>query len=186
MLDIKLIRDQPDAVAAALADKGGAELIHEILARDTDRRRLIKEVEDLKALRNKASEAIGQAKRRGEDASVEQARMREVGDRVKALDADVKAIDEVIEGLLVQVPNVPHPSVPRGKSDEDNVEVRRWGTPRQFEFTPKPHEEVGEALNLLDMERATKIAKARFGVLWGQLSAPGPPPGQVPADPHTP
>src|SRR5205807_8466002 len=94
MLDIKLIRDQPDAVATALADKGGAELIHEILARDTDRRRLIKEVEDLKALRNKASEAIGQAKRRGEDASAEQARMREVGDRVKTLDAEVKVVDE--------------------------------------------------------------------------------------------
>ena len=112
MLDIKLIRDQPDAVATALADKGGAELIHEILARDADRRRLIKEVEDLKALRNKASEAIGQAKRRGEDASAEQTRMREVGDRIKALDADVKAVDEAIGGLLVQVPNVPHPSVP--------------------------------------------------------------------------
>src|SRR3989442_10319247 len=170
MLDIKLIRDQPDAVATALADKGGAELIHEILARDGDRRRLIKEVEDLKALRNKASEAIGQAKRRGEDASDEQDRMREVGDRIKTLDADVKAVDAAIESLLAQVPNVPHPSVPRGKSDEDNVEVRRWGTPRAFDFTPKPHEEVGEALHLLDMERGTKLAKSRFGVLWGDLS----------------
>jgi len=170
MLDIKLIRDQPDAVATALADKGGAELIHEILARDGDRRRLIKEVEDLKALRNKASEAIGQAKRRGEDASAEQARMREVGDRIKTLDADVKAIDEAIESLLAQVPNVPHPSVPRGKSDEDNVEVRRWGTPRTFDFTPKPHEDVGEALHMLDMERGSKLAKSRFGVLWGDLA----------------
>jgi seryl-tRNA synthetase len=170
MLDIKLIRDQPDAVATALADKGGADLIHEILARDGERRRLIKEAEDLKALRNKASEAIGQAKRRGEDASAEQARMREVGDRIKALDADVTAVDDAIEALLAQVPNVPHPSVPRGKSDADNVEVRKWGTPRQFDFTPKPHEEVGEALGVLDMERATKIAKTRFAVLWGDLS----------------
>jgi len=170
MLDIKLIRDQPEGVTAALADKGGAELIPEIQARDAARRRLIKEAEDLKALRNKASEAIGQARRRGEDAAAEQARMREVGDRVKALDADVKAVDEVIEGLLAQVPNVPHPSVPRGKSDADNVEVRRWGTPRTFDFAPKPHEEVGEALGLLDMERATKIAKTRFAVLWGALS----------------
>ena len=170
MLDIKLIRDQPDAVATALADKGGAELIHEILARDGDRRRLIKEAEDLKAMRNKASEAIGQAKRRGEDASAEQARMREVGDRIKTLDADVNAVDAAIERLLVQVPNVAHPSVPRGKSDEDNVEVRRWGTPRQFDFTPKPHEEVGEALGLLDMDRATRIAKSRFAVLWGSLA----------------
>ena len=170
MLDIKLIRDQPDAVATALADKGGAELIHEILARDAERRRLIKDAEDLKALRNRASEAIGQARRRGEDASAEQARMREVGDRIKALDAEVKAVDEAIEALLVQVPNLPHPSVPPGKSDEENVEVRRWGTPRRFDFKPKAHEEVGGDLGLLDMDRASRLAKSRFAVMWGPLA----------------
>jgi seryl-tRNA synthetase len=170
VLDLRLIREQPEAVARRLADKGGAELIEEILARDTERRRLLKESEELKALRNRASEAIGQARRRGEDASAEQARMREVGDRVKTLDAGLKAVDEAIEALLAQVPNLPHPSVPPGKSDEDNVEVRRWGTPGAFSFTPRPHEEVGEALGLLDMERAGRIAKARFAVLWGPLA----------------
>jgi seryl-tRNA synthetase len=170
VLDLKLIREQPEAVARALADKGGVELIDEILRSDVERRRLLKEAEELKALRNRASEAIGQARRRGEDASAEQARMREVGDRIKALDLELKAVDEVIEGLLVQVPNVPHPSVPPGKSDADNVEVRRWGTPRQFTFTPRPHEEVGEALGLLDMERAARMAKARFAVMWGPLA----------------
>ena len=170
MLDLRLIREQPEMVAQALADKGGAALIQEILARDADRRRLIKEAEDLKALRNRASEAIGQARRRGEDASAEQARMREVGDRVKALDAELKAVDGAIDALLLQVPNLPHPSVPPGKDDGDNVEVRRWGTPREFSFPPKPHEEVGEALGLLDMERAGRIARARFGVLWGALA----------------
>ena len=185
MLDIKLIRDQPDAVATALADKGGAELIHEILARDAERRRLIKDAEDLKALRNRASEAIGQARRRGEDASAEQARMREVGDRIKALDAEVKTVDAAIEALLAQVPNVPHPSVPRGKSDADNVEVRRWGTPRDFAFAPRPHEEVGEALGLLDMDRAAKIARARFAVMWGALSRLERALGQFMLDLHT-
>ena len=170
MLDLRLIREQPEMVARALTDKGGAALIQEILARDADRRRLITEAEDLKALRNRASEAIGQARGRGEDASAEQARMREVGDRVKALDVELKALDGAIDALLVQVPNIPHPSVPPGKDDGDNVEVRRWGTPREFPFTPKPHEEVGEALGLLDMERAGKIARARFGVLWGALA----------------
>jgi seryl-tRNA synthetase len=170
VLDLKLIREQPEAVARALADKGGAELIDDILKVDVERRRLLKEAEELKALRNRASEAIGQAKRRGEDASAEQARMREVGDRIKALDVELKAVDEAIEALLVQVPNVPHPSVPPGKSDADNVEVRRWGTPRRFTFTPRPHEEVGEALGLLDMERAGRIAKARFAVMWGALA----------------
>jgi seryl-tRNA synthetase len=167
VLDIKQIRDQPDAVERALAQKGGAELIKEILAADADRRRLIKETEDLKALRNRASEAIGQAKRKGEDASAEMAKMREVADRVKALDGDLKTLDERVDDLVAQVPNLPHPSVPPGTSDADNVEVRRWGTPRTFAFTPKPHEDVGEALGLLDSERAVKLAKSRFTVLWG-------------------
>jgi seryl-tRNA synthetase len=170
MLDLRLIREQPDAVARGLADKGGAELVPEILARDGERRRLIKEAEDLKAQRNVASEAIGRARKAGQDAGAEQARMREVGDRIKALDAEVKAVDAAIEALLAQVPNLPHSSVPAGKSDEDNVEVRRWGTPRAFRFEPKPHEELGAALGLLDMDRASRLAKSRFAVMWGSLA----------------
>jgi seryl-tRNA synthetase len=166
VLDVKVIREQPDAVERALAQKGGADLVKQILAADTDRRRLIKDTEDLKAQRNRASEAIGQAKRKGEDASAEMARMREVGDRIKALDGELKVIDERVEQLIEQVPNLPHPSVPPGTSDADNVEVRTWGTPRAFDFAPRPHEEVGEALNLLDSERAVKLAKSRFTVLW--------------------
>jgi seryl-tRNA synthetase len=168
MLDLRLIREQPEAVARALADKGGGDLIEAILARDTERRRLIKETDDLKALRNRASAEIGKA--RGAVSEEQRAEMRRVGDRVKLLDAELKAVDDAIEALLVQVPNVPHPSVPPGKSDADNVEVRRWGTPRVFDFPPRPHEEVGEALGLLDMERAVKIAKARFAVMWGPLA----------------
>ncbi len=170
MLDLRLIRERPEEVERRLADKGGAGLVKDILARDADRRRVLKEAEDLKALRNRASEAIGQAKRRGEDASAEQSRMREVGEHIKALDAELKGIDTAIEALLVQVPNLPHPSVPAGKSDEDNVEVRRWGAPRAFPFPPRPHEEIGADLGLLDLERAVKIAKARFAVMWGPLA----------------
>ena len=170
MLDLRLIRERPDEVQRALARKGGAELIPEILARDVERRRLLKEVEDLKARRNTASEAIGRAKKAGQDAGAEQARMREVGDRIKALDAGLKTVDEAIEALLVQVPNLPHPSVPPGKSDEENVEIRRWGTPRRFDFPPRPHEDVGAGLGLLDMDRAAKLAKSRFAVMWGPLA----------------
>jgi seryl-tRNA synthetase len=166
VLDLKLIREQPEAVERGLADRGGAELVKEIQARDAERRRLIKEAEDLKALRNRASEAIGQAKRRGADASAEMARMREVSDRIKALDADVKAVDAVIERLLLQIPNLPDPSVPPGQTEAENVEIRRWGTPREFAFAPKPHEELGEALGLLDFGRAARMAKSRFTVLW--------------------
>ena len=169
MLDLKLIREQPDAVAERLARRGAGAtaLIKELLTADTTRRRLVKEAEDLKAQRNRASEAIGQAKRRGEDASTEQARMREVGDRIKALDGEVKTVDEEIARLLLQLPNLPHPSVPIGARSEDNPEIRQWGEPRKLAFTPKSHEEIGEALGLLDFERATKIAKSRFTVLWG-------------------
>ena len=171
MLDLKLIREQPAEVERGLAARGeSTALVKEILAVDADRRRLVKETEDLKALRNRASEAIGQAKRRGEDATAEQARMREVGDRVKVLDAEIKAADERIEALVLQLPNIPHPSVPSGLTEAENVEVRRWGTPRQFAFQPKPHEEIGEALGLLDLERAAALAKSRFAVLWGPLA----------------
>jgi seryl-tRNA synthetase len=168
VLDVRLIREQPEAVRRGLATKGGAELIDELLVLDTERRRLVRESEDLKALRNKASEAIGQAKRRGEDAGAEQTRMREVGERIKTLDAELKSVDERLEGLLLQLPNVPHPSVPVGKGEDDNVEVRHWSEPRTFGFPPKPHEEVGAALGL-DTERATRIAKARLERALAQL-----------------
>jgi seryl-tRNA synthetase len=170
VLDIRLIRENPEAVERGLADRGGAELIRPVLAQDAERRRLVRESEGLKALRNKASEAIGQAKRRGEDAAAEQARMREVGDRIKALEAELKAADAEIERLLLQVPNLPDPSVPPGQTEDKNVEVRRWGAPRDFGFAPKPHEEIGEALGLMDFQRAARIAKARFVVLWGPLA----------------
>ena len=168
MLDLRLIREQPDAIARALADKGGSDLVRAILERDTERRRLVKEADDLKALRNRTSAEL--AKYRGNVPEELRAEMRGVGDRVKALDTELAAVDEAIQALLVQVPNVPHPSAPPGKSDADNVEVRRWGAPRAFGFTPRPHDEVGEALGLLDMERAARIARARFGVLWGPLA----------------
>ncbi|HEV2057420.1 MAG TPA: serine--tRNA ligase, partial [Methylomirabilota bacterium] len=170
MLDIKLIRENPEAVERGLADRGGAELVRPVLAQDAERRRLVRESEDLKALRNKASEAIGQAKRRGENAAAEQARMREVGERIKALEAELRVVDAEIERLLLQIPNLPDASVPPGQTEDKNVEVRRWGAPREFGFAPKPHEEIGEALGLMDFERAARMAKARFVVLWGPLA----------------
>ena len=167
MLDLRLIREQPEMVARALAIKGGAELVKQVVALDASRRELIRKADDLKADRNRASEAIGQAKKRGEDASAEMARVRDVGDRIKTLDAELKQIDEQLDALAAQLPNLPHESVPPGRGEDDNVEVRRWGTPRAFGFAPKPHDEIGEALGLLDPERAVKLAKARFNVLWG-------------------
>ncbi|MBI4247479.1 MAG: serine--tRNA ligase [Candidatus Rokubacteria bacterium] len=169
MLDLRLLREQPDAVAQRLVTRGGGSepLIRQLLALDAERRGTLREAEDLKAERNRASEAIGQAKRRGEDASAEMARMREVGDRIKAFDADLKAGAARLDALLLQIPNIPHASVPTGRSAADNPVVREWGAPRTFDFTPKPHEELGEALGILDFERAAKIAQSRFTVMWG-------------------
>ena len=168
MLDLRLIREQPAGAGREVEERAVKELIPAILARDTERRRLIKEADDLKALRNRTSAEL--ARYRGDVPEELRAQMRTVGERVKTLDVELNAVDEGIEALVVQVPNVPHPSVPPGKSDADNVEVRRWGTPRDFAFAPKPHEEVGEALGVLDMERAVKIAKSRFAVMWGPLA----------------
>ena len=170
MLDIKLIRDDPAAVERALATRGAAISLAPVLEADAARRRLVSEAEELKAERNRASEAIGRAKRRGEDAQVATARMREVSDRIKTLDQRVKEADGRLEALLLEIPNVPHASVPVGASADDNVEVRRWGTPRDFAFAPRQHFEIGEALGILDFDRAAKIAKARFTVMWGAAS----------------
>ncbi|MGH7326106.1 MAG: serine--tRNA ligase [Candidatus Rokuibacteriota bacterium] len=171
MLDLRILREEPEAVERGLAARGESPApVKEILHLDVDRRRRVREAEELKAERNRVSEAIGQAKRRGQDAGAEQARMREAGDRIKTLDDEIKHLDEQIERLLQQLPNLPHPSVPPGLTDAENVEVRRWGSPREFGFPPRPHEEVGERLGLLDLERAARMAKSRFSVLWGPLA----------------
>jgi seryl-tRNA synthetase len=167
VLDIRLIREQPEAVERALATRGGAELVREILEADEMRRRLLTETEGQKAQRNRASDAIGEARRRGEDTSAAMARMREVADRIKTLDAQVREVEARRDALLLQLPNLPHASVPVGRSSDDNVEVRRWGEPRRFDFAPREHFEIGEALGVLDFERASKLAKSRFVVMWG-------------------
>jgi seryl-tRNA synthetase len=170
MLDLRLIREETEAVERALALRGAEVSLRPVLDADAERRRLVKEAEDLKAERNRASDAIGQARRRGERPEAAMARVREIGERIKALDAEAREAEQRLEGLLLLLPNVPHPSVPAGRAAEDNREVRRWGAPRAFAFEPRQHFEVGEALGLLDFERAGKIAKSRFVVMWGQAA----------------
>ncbi|MBI2154140.1 MAG: serine--tRNA ligase [Candidatus Rokubacteria bacterium] len=166
MLDVKVIREHPEEVARALETRGGAESVQRLLDLDTDRRRRVTAVESLKAERNKVTEQIAQAKRRGESPAEDIARMRKLGDEIRDLDAAVGEVEKEMQALLLQLPNLPHPSVPVGGAQE-NQEVRRWGTPRRFAFDPKPHWEVGERLGILDFERAAKLAKSRFVVLWG-------------------
>jgi seryl-tRNA synthetase len=169
VLDLRRVRDDAEAVARALASRGADAdaALGPLLAADGRRRALLKEAEELKAQRNRASEAIGVARRRGEDTAAEAARMRGVGDRIKALDVELKIVESEIHTTLLAVPNLPHESVPVGGGPDGNREVRRWGEPRRFDFEPLPHWDVGEKLGILDFERAAKIAKSRFVVLWG-------------------
>jgi seryl-tRNA synthetase len=168
MLDPRFIREHPDAVRTALENRGAQVPLAELLGADARRRELLQDVEERKARRNRASEAVAAAKRRGEDAAAAIADSRSLGEEIKALDAQVRQVDAELTTLALQIPNIPHPSVPVGRSAEENPEVRRWGTPRDFGgFTPRPHWEVGEVLGILDFERAAKIAKSRFAVLWG-------------------
>ena len=168
MLDLRLIRTQPDTVREALARRGHVpESLDELLAADEERRRVLVEVEALRAQRNVVSEQISQLKRQKQDANEQIVAMREVSDRIKQLDEQVKAVDERVEALLLHLPNLPHPSVPAGKDESENPEVGRWGEPRQFDFEAKPHWEIGEALRIIEFERATKISGSRFYVLRG-------------------
>ena len=164
MLDIKLIRDNPDAVRTRLATRGGGDeaRVNEIIALDEHRRKLLTESEGLKAERNKVSKEIGLLKSKGQDVSAAMTRMKLVGDQIASLDAEVAAFDGRLQNVALMIPNLPHTSVPVGKDATDNPEVRRWGEPPKFAFAPKPHWEIGEKLGILDFPRAAKISGSGF------------------------
>ncbi len=170
MLDVKALRDDPEGVKARLARRNSGEA-NDALARlldiDARRRPILLEVENLKAERNRASEAIGKKAKAGEAVSALREETRALGDRIKALDAGLAALDAERDALALTIPNLPHPSVPDGRGSDDNVEVRRWGTPPEMTFTPKPHWDIGEALGLLDFARGAKVTGARFTLYWG-------------------
>lgn len=162
MLDLKFVRENPEVVEEAIKKRGGEMSLADFLALEKQRRQLLQEVEQLKSRRNKVSEIIAQKKKAGEDAQDLIEQMRSVSQEIKEMDEKLKAIEDDIHVSLLNIPNIPHSSVPVGQSDEDNLEVRRWGEPRQFTFEPKPHWEVAEGLGILDFERAGKVSGARF------------------------
>jgi seryl-tRNA synthetase len=167
MLDIRLIREQPDAVKAGIIRRGDdPQIIDTILELDLHRRELLQEVEQLKATRNTVSKEIGKMK----DAVAREAKiveMRTVADAITELDKKVGAVEGDFERLMLLVPNLPHPDVPTGVSEEDNIVVRTEGTRREYDFTPKPHWELGEQLGIIDFERGVKLSGTRFFVLKG-------------------
>ena len=167
MHDLTYFRNNLDQVAARLATRGFEFSLDRFRELDANRRSAIRETEELKARKNSASEEIGKLKRQGVDTADQQKKIRELGDRIAGLDKNVEQIDEEFKQLLAGIPNVPDESVPVGKSSDDNVEIRRCGEPRKFDFEPKAHWDLGPELGILDMERATKITGARFAVYYG-------------------
>jgi seryl-tRNA synthetase len=167
MLDMTWVRDNLPAVETALRNRGTPAGLEEFRRLDEERRAALREAEALKARRNTVSAEIARLKKDNRDTAALIEEMRGVGDRIKALDARVAEAETALEALLLTLPNVPHASVPVGKSSEDNQEVRRWGKPLRPDFDPLPHWEIGTRLGILDFERAAKIAGARFAVYVG-------------------
>jgi len=170
MLDLRLLRSDPDRVKAALAKRGDDTLpgaVDEVLAQDEVRRRTIAEVEELKATRNEVSKRIGELKRRGEEAQDLIAEMRSVGERISGLDGVVSRAEERIREILLGVPNIPHEEVPAG-GEADNILVREWGGMPAFSYEPRPHWELGETLGILDLPRGAKISGSGFPLLRGK------------------
>lgn len=163
MLDVRLLRNDFDKVAQALKNRqASAELIAGFPKLDSSRREKLTESDQLKNRRNVVSQEVAKLKKSGGNADELIAEMKNVGDRIKQLDEEVREIDVALDALLLSVPNVPHESVPVGASEADNVEVRKSGAPREFEFDAKPHWEIGQDLGILDFENAGKVTGSRF------------------------
>lgn len=163
MLDVKMIRNNFDDVQEKLATRGvKAEVLQEFLDLDEQRRQLLVKAEELKKTRNEVSGEIAKMKREKVNADDKIAEMKQVGEEIKAYDEKVAAIDEKLTGIATTLPNLPHEDVPIGEDEDDNVEMRRWGAVRKFDFEPKPHWEVAENLGILDFERGAKVAGSRF------------------------
>jgi len=167
MLDLKLLQRNPEQVAQALALRGSNIRIEDFTALDERRRALLAETESLKSERNTVSAEVGTLKKSGGDAGELIERMGAVNAKIKDLDLSLESVEADLKAWMLVVPNVPHESVPAGKDENDNVELHRWGRPREFSFRPKEHWELGEALDGLDFDRGAKLAGSRFVVYKG-------------------
>ncbi|CDF59289.1 serine--tRNA ligase [Thermobrachium celere] len=165
MLDLKRIRAEHEAIKEAMKIRGEAfdlEMIDKVVELDEKRRSILAEVEVLKNKRNTDSQEIAKLKKAGQNADELLKEMKELSDKIKEYDAELSKVEEEINYLLLRIPNVPHKDVPKGETDADNVEVRRWGEVRKFDFEPKAHWDIGVDLDILDFERAGKVTGARF------------------------
>ncbi|HYO45248.1 MAG TPA: serine--tRNA ligase [Gemmatimonadota bacterium] len=172
MLDVRLLREDREQLRDGLEKRGESADVDRLVRLDEEYRRLLAESELLKAERNARSKEIGEMMQggRGEEAGTLKSEMREVAERIKSLDEQSSAHKDTLDSLMLEIPNLPHPSVPAG-GPEANLLVREWGQPRSFDFEPRPHWELGEALGILDLERATKISGSGFVGLTGAGAA---------------
>jgi seryl-tRNA synthetase len=168
MLDLNFVRDNLPRVEEMLRQRGAdpAAVLKDFGDVDTQRRQAITEAETMKARRNKASEDISKLKKAGQDATAAIAETKDLREQIQTREKIAADLDARLRDILSGIPNVPHASVPVGHSAEENVEVRRWGSPPKFDFTPKPHWDLGAELGVLDLERAVKLTGARFAVYW--------------------
>ena len=170
MLDLRFIRDNIEFLEDMLVKRGSNMNLNEFEQLDAERREILNEVEALRGKRNIVSAEIAKMKKNNEDATKEISEMGEVSSKIKELDAALVAVDEKLNYIQRTIPNVFHESVPLGKDEESNVEVRKWGTPKEFSYEPKSHWELGEALGILDFERGAKLGGSRFCVYRGMAS----------------
>jgi seryl-tRNA synthetase len=168
MLDLNFVRDNLSRVEEMLRQRGAdpAAVLKDFHEVDTQRRQAITEAETMKARRNKASEDISKLKKAGQDATAAIAETKDLREQIQTREKTADDLDARLREILSGIPNMPHASVPVGNVAEENVEVRRWGAPPQFDFAPKPHWELGAELGILDLERAVKLTGARFAVYW--------------------
>lgn len=167
MLDKNFVRENLDLVKEKLATRGGEYSLDELVSTDAEWKKIIIRSEELRRRRNEASEAIGKLKREGADTSGQQAKVKEISGEIKSLEETVHAIEDRMNAILHGIPNLPNDSVPVGADENENREVRRWGTPPEFDSDPLDHVDLGTNLGILDMDRAVKIAGARFSLLRG-------------------
>ena len=167
MLDINFIRKNPDLVKKKAAERGYEIDIEQLLALDEERRKLKMRGDELRHERKRLSDEIGRAKAKGENPSLIIEKMRELSQEVKRIESKEREVNEAFRAMMLSIPNIHHETVPIGEDESANLEVRKWGKPPEFDFTPKSHVELGEHLGILDLDRAAKIAGARFALYKG-------------------
>lgn len=167
MLDVRFIRENVHAVNESLKKRNYEFPLADFLSIDAKRMSIMREVEELRNKRNIVSEEIGRLKREKADVSVQMEQMKKVADTIKVLEGQLRSVEEETKQLVLTIPNIPNESVPVGSDETENVEIRRWGSPREFDFEPLNHWDIAEALDIVDFDRAAKIAGARFALMKG-------------------